>query len=397
VPPRLRPVIRFTRLNAPALEAARRAVDEDDAFRDRVATAVDEAQVGRGAWLWLTRPDGWADEVDRLVAEREGADADADLSRRLQQARRDVEAADVARRRAEEVRDAAQGDAARARAELDAERRSRRAAEQRAASLELALADAGASTEELRAEVARLGADVEAARSELQRRADEVADLKERLAAADLRAARPVERIDLAGLSSTVEQARRAADEAAAALAGAVADLDAVAQAAGRPAPPARRGGPRGRRRTAVRLPPPLVDNTPEAVLHLLRLPACTLLVDGYNISMAAWPGTPLSEQRDRLVDALDALHARYGTEIVVVFDGDTGGRRASGPLGRAIKALFTEAGEIADDRIVSLVSATPGPAPVLVVTSDRELKDRVRSAGANVATARPFLSVLLR
>jgi rRNA-processing protein FCF1 len=43
------------------------------------------------------------------------------------------------------------------------------------------------------------------------------------------------------------------------------------------------------------------------------------------------------------------------------------------------------------------MVSAIRGAAPVLVATSDRELRDRVRAAGANVVAARPFLAVLLR
>jgi predicted RNA-binding protein with PIN domain len=194
-----------------------------------------------------------------------------------------------------------------------------------------------------------------------------------------------------------VARARRATEEAARALVEAAAQLAPSEPADGDGANAAPAPRRRRRRRTPMRLPPPLVENTAEAVLHVLRRPGATVLVDGYNVSMAAWPGRPLAEQRDRLVDALDGLHARYGPDIAVVFDGDTGGRRPAGSQGRSVKALFTEAGEIADDRIVALVGTTPGTGPVLVVTSDRELRDRVRSAGANVATARPFLSVLLR
>jgi len=139
------------------------------------------------------------------------------------------------------------------------------------------------------------------------------------------------------------------------------------------------------------------VDNTPEAVVHLVRQAGATVLVDGYNVSMAAWPGMSLASQRERLVDALDGLHARYGADTIVVFDGETGGRRPSTGQGRSIRALFTNEGETADDRIVAMVSAIRGAAPVLVATSDRELRDRVRAAGANVVAARPFLAVLLR
>jgi predicted RNA-binding protein with PIN domain len=220
---------------------------------------------------------------------------------------------------------------------------------------------------------------------------------KDRVAEAEARAG--LGGPDVVRVSGALERALEASEQTARALADVTAEL--VARRPAAPPddgpPPSRRSTWPRRRRTAVRLPPPLVDNTPEAVLHLVRQPGMTVLVDGYNISMAAWPGTKLAHQRERLIDALDSLHARYGADVIVVFDGDTGGRRPPTGQARTVKALFTEAGEIADDRIVAMVSSLPGTGPVLVVTSDRELKDRVRSAGANVVSARPFLAVLLR
>ena len=243
----------------------------------------------------------------------------------------------------------------------------------------------------------RLRAQGAEAKRELTVRADEIAALKDRLAEAE-------ERSGLGGpdaerLSGALDRARQATDAAARALAEATAELDAPPNGnAGTDATDARSPtARRRRRRTAVRLPPPLVDNTPEAVVHLVRQAGATVLVDGYNVSMAAWPGMALASQRERLVDALDGLHARYGADTIVVFDGETGGRRPSTGQGRSIRALFTNEGETADDRIVAMVSAIRGAAPVLVATSDRELRDRVRAAGANVVAARPFLAVLLR
>ena len=243
----------------------------------------------------------------------------------------------------------------------------------------------------------RLRAQGAEAKRELTVRADEIAALKDRLAEAE-------ERSGLGGpdaerLSGALDRARQATDAAARALAEATAELDAPAEgnAGTEPSDASSRTVRRRRRRTAVRLPPPLVDNTPEAVVHLVRQAGATVLVDGYNVSMAAWPGMSLASQRERLVDALDGLHARYGADTIVVFDGETGGRRPSTGQGRSIRALFTNEGETADDRIVAMVSAIRGAAPVLVATSDRELRDRVRAAGANVVAARPFLAVLLR
>jgi rRNA-processing protein FCF1 len=44
-----------------------------------------------------------------------------------------------------------------------------------------------------------------------------------------------------------------------------------------------------------------------------------------------------------------------------------------------------------ADDAIVELVEADPDPRSLTVVTSDRELEQRVRSLGAAVTPARSF------
>ena len=393
MPPRLRPVLNFSRLNAKALEVIRRTVDEDEGLRTRVADAVDEARGGRAGWLWLHRPDGWEAELDDLVGLRSEVEVETDLARQLRKAQREVEAARIATRRAETGRQAAEEDAARARADLDVERRARRSAEELAAGLEGRLRQSDRARE--------------AAERRLEQRGDELARLEARLAEAERSRADPTvvdapqpepEGRDTRHLTEALHRARRATEVAVRALADAAAEVDAVPtrDAPAAASAPARRV-PRTRRRAAQRLPPPLVDNTSEAIVHLVRQPGATVLVDGYNISMAAWPGTPLASQRERLVDALDSLHARYGPEVIVVFDGDTGGRRPSSTQGRAIKAFFTNAGEIADDRIVAMVSAIPDTAPVLVVTSDRELKDRARAAGAHVASARPFISVLLR
>ena len=70
-PQALRPYIDFARLSANALKAIARVVERDDEFRARVAAATDEDSVGRGGWLWLTRPPGWEDELAAIEAERE--------------------------------------------------------------------------------------------------------------------------------------------------------------------------------------------------------------------------------------------------------------------------------------------------------------------------------------
>jgi hypothetical protein len=54
----LRPYLGFAKLSPAALSAIARVVDQDDEFRARVAASSDEGAVGRGGWLWLTRPPG---------------------------------------------------------------------------------------------------------------------------------------------------------------------------------------------------------------------------------------------------------------------------------------------------------------------------------------------------
>ncbi|HEV7758620.1 MAG TPA: hypothetical protein VGO78_06510, partial [Acidimicrobiales bacterium] len=67
VPPAgLRRYLGFTRLSTATLQAIARVVDGDDEFRAHVAGEVDEADVGRAGWLWLTRPEGYLDDLHKL-------------------------------------------------------------------------------------------------------------------------------------------------------------------------------------------------------------------------------------------------------------------------------------------------------------------------------------------
>ena len=92
----------------------RRAVDGDDEFRERIAAVVDEELAGRVGWLWLHRPDGWADEVADLVAAEQADEAAATEQRQERVASKRVDAAEAAARRAT-------GEVAAVRAELAGE------------------------------------------------------------------------------------------------------------------------------------------------------------------------------------------------------------------------------------------------------------------------------------
>ena len=159
-------------------------------------------------------------------------------------------------------------------------------------------------------------------------------------------------------------------------------------------APPGRAAVPGRRRRTGLRLPPGLPVDTPEAVETMLRTRGAVLVVDGYNVTKRAWPDAALSEQRERLVSAITALHARTRCDATVVFDGAEVGRS---PTERrpGVRVRFSDANEEADAVVVREVAALPVTVPVLVVSSDREVRDRSAAEGATVVSSDTFLRAL--
>jgi predicted RNA-binding protein with PIN domain len=109
--------------------------------------------------------------------------------------------------------------------------------------------------------------------------------------------------------------------------------------------------------------------------------------VDGYNVTMAddATRRLPRDAQRDALVRRISVRGPDLlGTgPVTVVFDGHHGEGvdAASGNVD-----VRYSRGESADDVIVSLAASTNGP--LTVVTSDRELRERVRAAASGPVTA---------
>ncbi|MGH9280369.1 MAG: hypothetical protein ACRD12_19995, partial [Acidimicrobiales bacterium] len=102
-PTPLRPLLRFAKVPRRALAVTRKALDTDDEFRDRVAEAVTEEDVGRAGWLYLTRPEGWEAELTALVSDID-ASAKAQAERQAEhEARRRLAGAQEATRRAEEA------------------------------------------------------------------------------------------------------------------------------------------------------------------------------------------------------------------------------------------------------------------------------------------------------
>jgi predicted RNA-binding protein with PIN domain len=210
-----------------------------------------------------------------------------------------------------------------------------------------------------------------------------------------------------ARLSGLVADAARAAELLSGALAAAsellapTADESPAAAPAfapaERPTPVAARPAVSSPPRVPLRLPPGVTDETVEAVDHLVRAPGALLLVDGYNISQAAWYQDPIARQRTRLVDALAELHARSGVEVEVVFDGADVDRISDRPVRPAVRVRFSASGVEADDVLLELVDAAPPRRPVIVASSDHRVRDGARRRGANVVGARQLLGALRR
>ena len=135
VPRSMRALVRFAKLPASARPAVRKALDDDETFRGRVALAGDELGLPRASWLFLHRPSGWDEELAQLVREAIEAGAASDADRTDRALRRRVAGAEAAAVRLEAALDALRAEAAHAGEELANERRSRRDAEERAAAL----------------------------------------------------------------------------------------------------------------------------------------------------------------------------------------------------------------------------------------------------------------------
>ena len=134
----------------------------------------------------------------------------------------------------------------------------------------------------------------------------------------------------------------------------------------------------------------------PKAIEAMIRTPGLAVIVDGYNVSMLAWPGAPVAEQRERLCDALAEFQLRFRCEVTVVFDGaEVPGVR---PLRRrGLRVVFSPAGQKADDVVVDEVMFRPEDVPVIAVSSDREVRVGAESQGATVLAADELLALMRR
>jgi predicted RNA-binding protein with PIN domain len=115
-----------------------------------------------------------------------------------------------------------------------------------------------------------------------------------------------------------------------------------------------------------------------------------TWLIDGMNVVGS----TPDGWWRDRrgamrrLAQSLARYASETGEQITVVFDGK--------PFDVDAPPVEIAFAPHADDEIERIVGAAPEPAGITVVTSDRELAERVGAHGAAVFPSRAFRSRLI-
>jgi predicted RNA-binding protein with PIN domain len=189
-------------------------------------------------------------------------------------------------------------------------------------------------------------------------------------------------------------------------------DLDALRRAAGLAEEGGRGRGPGGspgtggtagagaarrpERRSPLPVPGGRGADDPETLAAWMGVDGVLVLVDGYNVTKhpMGFPDRGLEDQRTLLLDLCRRLARRFAAEVTVVFDGGTVGPIPTRlPLG-PVEVVFTDPGRSADDEIVARANAAPPERPVVVVTSDNELRERVSAVGATVTRSPALLGL---
>ena len=150
------------------------------------------------------------------------------------------------------------------------------------------------------------------------------------------------------------------------------------------------------RKRKALRVPKGRLEDDPETLRGWLARDDTVMLVDGYNVAKAdgGYEDLRLESQRERLVDAVFTLAKMTNTETIVVFDAQRVPGRRTKKTRRPVHVEWSRPGEIADDYIVKRLEELPQE-PVILVTNDKELRDRGRALAATIATSQQLLALI--
>lgn len=403
VPGVLRPVARFAAAKRARLggSSIASALDTEAGFRRRVyeaAAAADPAlakALGEGAapaaadpvdvavMAFLLRPDGWEAMVETAASSVRRGDDEARLSREAAAAERLREQLEAARASARELRTTMRAEIDRLKAENTMLRRRVQETRERLSEARQQEQD---EQEQAGRELTDARAALRAAEVEARRLRARLADAEAALEAARRsgRAERGLGTARLALLLDTLGEAAAGLRRELALPASTLSPADTVEAAV--PGDPLA-GGAVGRARGA---------GEPGYLDELLALPRVHLIVDGYNVTKAAWPTMPLDAQRSRLGQGLAAIAARTGAEVTLVFDGAdvTVPPPVAAP---GIRVRFSPTGQTADELIRRMVRAEPEGRPVVVVSSDREVADGVRRPGVRSVESVALIGLLSR
>ena len=404
LPARLRPYAKFTpvqraRRGATAIAAA---LEADQLFRLRIADRVRQGQpdlvsvlesgvlpaavdpLDVAAVAYLLRPPGWSKLVGDAGEEAERAESEgvaAESARLVEKLQVELAA----------LRETARADLERGRLDLEAARRETDSLRRKLRSLEADTKRAEAATRKVVAELEALrsagATERGSADSELRRLKHRLTEAESALETAKraTREGRGTEDMRLRLLLDTVLQGAQGLQRELGLppVSSRPADsVDAVAPTTASPHDVARRA---------------LDADDPELLDQLLQLPMAHLLVDGYNVTKTGYPTLPLEKQRARLLTGLSLLARHSGAEVTCVFDGKDLDAPVPMAPPRGVRVLFSRSGETADELIRRLVRAEPEGRPVVVVSTDREVADGVRKAGARPVPSTMLLRRLVR
>lgn len=345
---------------------------DDSKIRDRVLKWVEDkpplkASEARLLRTAVVRDEGWKEELASASVARPKKTTGATRDKQL------LERADRERKKTLEARDELRKVREESRRELLREKKTAADALKQIAALERKLESATASIERLRSEVRKVG---ESAARERRRSKAETEKVREERDAA---------RSQLRDIRRESRDLQRKARETELKL----------QRATARQRTSKKPTTSRARKRPALKAPAGLLADSPDALRRWLDGGA-RLLVDGYNVTKAegGFGDLSLADQRDRLIDELSRLALRHTGDVTVVFDGAEVVAGTARRSRRRVKVQYSKPPETADDHLVALLTELPAD-PVVVVTNDRELQERVAAEGATVATSGQLLALL--
>ena len=120
------------------------------------------------------------------------------------------------------------------------------------------------------------------------------------------------------------------------------------------------------------------------------------IIVDGYNFLYAAFgiehrlPIKDMEAARIRLQGYLARYQNITHERVMVIYDA-RGGAQLPNEDYAGLEVVYAPPRSDADDHIVRRVKADPRPAEITVVTTDRELAERVEAAGGRVVRSGVF------